>query len=62
MLARCYTHGEDLNRWTVASGWAMARRQLTADYSQAEAVAHDRHLGMWRGGFFLPSQWQMARR
>jgi endonuclease YncB( thermonuclease family) len=55
-LARCYTHGEDLNRWMVASGWAMARGQLTADYFQAEAVAQDRHLGMWRG------QWQMARR
>lgn len=50
-LARCYTRGEDLNHWMVANGWAMAHGQLTLDYLQAEGVAHDRHLGMWRGGF-----------
>ena len=61
-LARCYTHGEDLNRWMVTNGWAIAHRQLTEDYVQAEDQAHSRHAGMWRGAFALPSQLRTAKR
>jgi len=28
-VVRCYAHGEDLNRWMVASGWAVAYRQFS---------------------------------
>ncbi len=61
-LARCYTHGEDLNRWMVANGWAIAHRPLTDDYVPAEDLAHHRHAGMWRGAFTLPSQLRTAKR
>ena len=61
-VARCYARGEDLNRWMVGSGWAVAYRQFGRDYVGAEEQAHARHLGMWRGEFMLPSQWRRRER
>ena|ERR1051326_4107416 len=61
-VARCYADGEDLNRWMVATGWAVAYRQFSRDYVPAEEQAHAQRLGMWRGEFMLPSLWRRERR
>jgi len=61
-VARCYTGGEDLNRWMVASGWAIAYRQFSRDYVRAEEGAKTARLGLWRGEFVLPSQWREEER
>ena len=60
-VARCYAGGDDLNRFMVANGWAVAYRQFSRDYVKAEELAHTRRLGMWRGEFTLPSQWRRER-
>jgi len=51
-------HGEDLNGWMVANGWAVAYREFTRDYIPAGERAHAAQLGLWRGDFMLPSQWR----
>src|SRR3546814_44803 len=40
VVAVCHAHGEDLNGWLVASGWALAYRDYSSDYvAQEEAAA-----------------------
>jgi endonuclease YncB( thermonuclease family) len=62
IIARCYSRGEDLNRWMVAHGWAVSYRQFTRDYVPAKERAHAERLGLWRGEFMLPSQWRARQR
>jgi len=57
-VARCYANGEDLNAWMVANGWAVAYREFSRDYVQAEERAHAARLGLWKGEFMLPSLWR----
>ena len=57
-VARCYAGTEDLNRWMVANGWAVAYREFSRDYTPAENAARAARLGMWGGQFELPSLWR----
>jgi endonuclease YncB( thermonuclease family) len=62
LVARCYAHGKDLNRWMVASGWAVAYREFSRDYVPDEEHAKAMRLGMWSGEFELPSLWRARDR
>lgn len=57
-LARCTLHGEDLNRWLVAEGLALAYVQYSNQYVVAEAGARDARKGLWAGAFTAPSDWR----
>ncbi|MBS0641388.1 MAG: thermonuclease family protein [Proteobacteria bacterium] len=61
-IGTCFQGEQDLNRWMVANGWAVAYRQYSTDYVADEARARRTRAGMWSGTFTMPSEWRKARR
>lgn len=62
-LSTCFrSNGVDVNRYMVASGWAVAYGRYSRAYEQAEAEARLRRLGLWAGSFVLPEEWRAGRR
>lgn len=55
-VARCRTGDTDLNRYMVASGYALAYRRYSSDYVAAEETAKVNKRGIWSGTFELPSE------
>lgn len=62
LVARCISRGEDLNRWMVANGWAVAYREFSREYVPDEEQARAKRLGIWNGQFELPSTWRQEER
>jgi endonuclease YncB( thermonuclease family) len=50
--------GDDIGRRLVLAGWALAYRQYSSDYVDAEAEARKAKRGMWRGTFAKPWEWR----
>jgi endonuclease YncB( thermonuclease family) len=50
--------GLDIGRRLVLSGWALAYRQYSTDYVDAEAEARKAKRGLWRGTFAKPWEWR----
>lgn len=61
MVAVCRVGGEDLGRWLVSNGWAVAYVRYSASYVPAELSARSRRVGIWRGTFQNPEEWRRAR-
>jgi endonuclease YncB( thermonuclease family) len=61
-VAVCYVGGEDLDRWMVEQGWAVAFRKYSLDYVDAENDAREARRGIWQGEFEMPWDWRAARR
>jgi endonuclease YncB( thermonuclease family) len=59
IVAICYVAGRDLNRTMVEQGWAVAYRQYSTDYVDAEDQAKAGKRGLWAGEFISP--WQYRR-
>jgi endonuclease YncB( thermonuclease family) len=49
---------EDLDRWMVASGWAVAYRRYSLDYVAGEDAARR---SIWSGDFDMPWDWRAQR-
>jgi hypothetical protein len=47
-VASCFKGAEDLNRWMVANGWAVAHRKYSLDYVADEERAHRARLPLQR--------------
>lgn len=62
LIGTCFQGNEDLNRWMVTNGWAVAYRQYSTDYVADEAAARRVRAGLWSGRFTMPSDWRKARR
>ena len=58
IIAICFKGTEDLNRWMVASGWAVAYRKYSLDYVADEDRAHLAKVGIWSGTFDMPWDWR----
>ena len=61
IIAICFKDTEDLNRWMVASGWAVAYRKYSLDYVADEEHAHAAKVGIWSGTFAMPWDWRAHR-
>jgi len=61
IVAVCFLAGEDLNRWMVAGGWAVAYRKYSLDYVAHEERAHLARVGMWSGSFEMPWDWRSRK-
>ena len=57
-VAVCTADGEDLNRWLVLNGWALAYRQYADDHVQAEREAAQNRRGIWGTEFTPPWEWR----
>ena len=62
VVAVCGAHGEDLNGWIVANGWAIAYRHYSIDYVQQEETAAAAKVGIWQGEFVPPWDWRRGSR
>ena len=62
VIARCTVAGEDLEKWMVANGWALAYRRYSLDYVDEEADAQAARRGIWAGEFVRPWEWRRGKR
>jgi len=62
IVAVCFKGNEDLNRWMVANGWAVAYRRYSVDYIADEDTARRSRINIWSGDFDLPWDWRARRR
>ena len=51
-----------LNEQMVLAGWAMASRDQTKDFVDAETEAQQEKRGMWAGDFVRPADWRDGKR
>lgn len=57
-VATCRVDGEDVGRWLVRNGHAVAYRRYGADYICDEAAAAAQQRGIWAGTFVAPWEWR----
>src|ERR1700743_3466648 len=61
-VARCEVDGEDIQKWMVSSGWALAFTRVSKDYEPDEKTARDAKAGMWQGAFIAPWDWRVRNK
>jgi endonuclease YncB( thermonuclease family) len=61
-VAICFKGDEDLSRWMVLNGWAVAFRRYSLDYVADEDAARQRHINIWSGEFDMPWVWRARNR
>src|SRR2546421_7223977 len=57
-VARCEADGEDIQKWLVSNGWALALTRVSHDYDADEKAAREAKAGMWQGAFIAPWDWR----
>jgi endonuclease YncB( thermonuclease family) len=60
-VAICFKGNDDLNRWMVANGWAVAYRRYSVDYVADEDAARQSRINIWSGDFDMPWDWRARR-
>ncbi|QWG18756.1 thermonuclease family protein [Bradyrhizobium sediminis] len=61
-VARCEVGGEDIQKWMVANGWALAYLRFSKDYEADEKAAREAKAGMWQGAFIAPWDWRVRNK
>ena len=61
-VARCEVDGEDIQKWMVKNGWALAYDRFSHDYDADQAAARDAKSGMWQGAFIAPWDWRVRNK
>ena len=61
-VARCTVDGEDIQKWLVTSGWALAYTRYSRDYEADEKAAREAKAGMWQGAFIAPWDWRIRNK
>ena len=54
----CFVEQEDLNKWMVRNGHAVAYRRYSKEYIIDEEFAKTNKLGLWSGTFLNPEKWR----
>ena len=62
IVARCEVDGEDIQKWLVRSGWALAFVRVSHDYEADEKAAREAKAGMWQGAFIAPWDWRVRNK
>jgi endonuclease YncB( thermonuclease family) len=60
-VASCTVGGEDINRWMVRAGWALAFVRYTRVYEVEERPAKIAKAGLWSGAFVAPWDWRAKK-
>ena len=61
-IARCEVDGEDIQKWMVSNGWALAFTRISRDYEPDEKEAREAKAGMWQGAFIAPWDWRVRNK
>ncbi len=51
-----------IQKWLVASGWALAYTRVSHDYEADEKAAREAKAGMWQGAFIAPWDWRIRNK
>jgi endonuclease YncB( thermonuclease family) len=62
IVAKCDVDGEDIQKWLVKSGWALAYVRFSHDYEADEKAAREAKAGMWQGAFIAPWDWRIRNK
>jgi endonuclease YncB( thermonuclease family) len=62
IVARCEVEGEDIQKWLVSNGWALAYVRVSKDYEADEKAAREAKAGMWQGAFIAPWDWRVRNK
>jgi endonuclease YncB( thermonuclease family) len=62
LVARCAVDGEDIQKWLVTNGWALAYARQSHDYETDQAAAREAKAGMWQGAFIAPWDWRIRNK
>ncbi|MGA7810632.1 thermonuclease family protein [Bradyrhizobium sp.] len=62
IIARCEIDGEDIQKWMVKNGWALAYDRASHDYDADEAQARTAKAGLWQGAFIAPWDWRVRNK
>ena len=54
----CYVKNQDINKWIVKNGYALAYIRYSKKYILDEKYAKEHKLGIWRGTFIKPEKWR----
>ena len=57
-IGTCYIKNQDINRWLVRNGYAVAYTRYSRKYVLDEQYAMKNKLGIWRGTFMRPEKWR----
>jgi endonuclease YncB( thermonuclease family) len=57
-VARCQVAGQDVGRWMVAQGWALAFIRYSSAYVDDERASRSARRGVWSGAFIAPWDWR----
>jgi endonuclease YncB( thermonuclease family) len=61
-VARCEVDGQDIQKWLVTNGWALAFVRISKDYEADEKSAREAKAGMWQGAFIAPWDWRVRNK
>lgn len=61
-VARCKVDGQDIQKWLVSNGWALANVRISKDYEADEKAAREAKAGMWQGAFIAPWDWRVRNK
>lgn len=61
-VARCNVDGEDIQKWLVTNGWALAYARFSHDYDPDEKAARQAKAGLWAGAFVAPWDWRVRNK
>ena len=54
----CNVKNQDINKWMVKNGYALAYKRYSKKYVLEEEYAKQNKLGVWRGAFTEPEKWR----
>ena len=57
-LGTCYKGTENINKWMVNQGYAVAYKKYSKQYLTDENYAKENNLGIWQGPFLRPEKWR----
>ena len=57
-IGTCYIKNQDINKWLVKNGYAVAYKKYSKKYVLDEKYAKENKLGIWAGNFIEPEKWR----
>jgi endonuclease YncB( thermonuclease family) len=61
-LATCEVESQNINRWLVSQGLAVAYRKYSTSYIPEEHLARETRKGGWSGTFRAPWEWRQKNK
>ena len=57
-IGTCYLKDQNINKWLVKNGHALAYKRYSKKYVLEEQYAKENKLGIWKGAFIEPEKWR----